>query len=263
MMSLNAPTVRGWKVFRAAIIVALALLGAVVSSAPSQSYHYEEIYAFSGDTNGYGPKGALAQRTDGNLYGTTYQGAQPTINCPACGYGTVFRIMPEGALTTLAWFHGRAGLTNGEGITNYGGYPFGSMVQASDGNLYGSSEYGGFRVTPGGVLTSGPGGGDGGDPIQGTNGYIYGVDSYYGLVAWASLDDTYYREVSVPGAPSGGLVQASDGNFYGLTSDGVAGGGAYGFGTAYKLTPGGVLTTLVSFGGTNTGRFRGQLKVLT
>jgi uncharacterized repeat protein (TIGR03803 family) len=88
-----------------------------------------------------------------------------------------------------------------------------------------------------------------GDPIQGTNGYIYAASAYYGVVAWASLDDSYYREVSAPGAPSGGLIQASDGNFYGLTSD----GGTYGYGTAYKLTPDGVLTTLVSFGGNPLG----------
>lgn len=236
----------------------ILLTGPVPVMGQAQIYQYQELYSFHSGTDGYSPQGALVQGAEGNFYGTTYQGGQPTTNCPACGFGTVFRITPEGALTTLAWFHGRAGLTNGEGSTNFGGYPLGSMVQASDGNFHGSSEYGGFMVTPNGVLTSGTGGGDVGDPIQGTNGYIYAADAYYGVVAWASPDDTQYGQVPAPGAPSGGLIQASDGNFYGLTSD----GGTYGYGTAYKLTPSGMLTTLVSFGPISNAPVRPYGKLL-
>ena len=119
---------------------------------------YKELYAFSADTNGYGPEGALVQGADGCFYGTCAEGGQPTSNCGACGYGTVFRITPDGMLTTLARFHGTAGFTNGEGFTNYGGVPFGRMVQATDGNLYGDSDYGLFRVTPAGYLTAMSGG---------------------------------------------------------------------------------------------------------
>lgn len=231
----------------AACAVAVVLLSSMVS-ASGQNYIYQQLYAFAADTNGYAPEGALVQGTDGNFYGTCAEGGQASTNDPAGGYGTVFKITPNGILTTLAQFHGTTNVTNGEGLTNYGEYPFGSMIQATDGNFYGTSQDGGFRITPSGILTGGsPGGGDRGDPIQGTNGYIYGADSYYGLVAWASLDDTYYSDVPTPGTPSGGLIQAIDGNFYGLTSS----GGTSGFGTAYKLTSGGVLTTLVSFGDTN------------
>lgn len=227
------------------LLAGAAVIVPVPATGQGQIYRYQELYSFRSEADGYSPRGAVVQGSDGNFYGTTYEGGQPTTNCPTCGYGTVFGITPEGALTTLAWFDGRAGLTNGEGITNFGGYPFGSMVQATDGNFHGSSEYGGFVVTPNGVLTSGTGGGDVGDPMQGTNGYLYGADAYYGVVSWASLDDSYYTEVAAPGSPSGGLIQASDGNFYGLTSN----GGAYGYGTAYKLTPGGALSTLATFGG--------------
>jgi uncharacterized repeat protein (TIGR03803 family) len=45
--------------------------------------------------------------------------------------------------------------------------------------------------------------------------------------------------------PAAGLIQGTDGNFYGTTEYGGAGG----FGTVFKMTPAGVLTTLVSFGG--------------
>jgi uncharacterized repeat protein (TIGR03803 family) len=47
---------------------------------------------------------------------------------------------------------------------------------------------------------------------------------------------------------SAGLVQGSDGNLYGTTD----GGGAGGCGTVFKMTPAGVLTTLVSFNGALT-----------
>jgi uncharacterized repeat protein (TIGR03803 family) len=207
--------------------------------ASNQGYTYEQLFVFSGDTNGYGPEGALVQAADGNFYGTCAEGGQPTSNCPTCGYGTVFKMTPSGYLTTIAWF----------GYTN-GAYPYGAMIEATDGNFYGTAGWL-FRLTPGGDLTGAAGGELAGDPIQGTNSYIYSADAYYGYVRWSSLDGSGAGSVYAPGTLSSGLIQASDGNFYGLTSS----GGTAGFGTAYKLTPGGVLTTLVSFGGTNIGRW--------
>ncbi|HEX5222615.1 MAG TPA: choice-of-anchor tandem repeat GloVer-containing protein [Verrucomicrobiae bacterium] len=227
-------------VFKVATILAVALSSSL-ARASSQSYIYEQLYAFPGGTNGYGPEGALVQATNGYFYGTCSAGGQPTSNCPTCGYGTVFRISPAGVFTTLAWF-------NANGEIN-GAYPFGQMVQASDGNLYGDSEYGLFRVTPDGVLTGRGGGAWVGDPIQGTDGFLYYVNSdtiFRSPPIWATG-----MQWSAPGTPSSGLIQATDGNFYGLTSS----GGTSGFGTAYKLTPSGTLTTLVSFGGTNIGRW--------
>ncbi|HEV2211231.1 MAG TPA: leucine-rich repeat protein [Verrucomicrobiae bacterium] len=223
-----------WILMAGAAVAPLVAVG-----GQAEPYRYEELYSFRSDTDGYGPQGALVQGSDGNFYGTTYEGGQPTTNCPACGYGTVFRITPHGVLTTIAWFDGT---TNGY-PTNYGEYPFGAMLQATDGNFYGDSEGGLFKVTPGGVLTPMPGG-TLGDPIQGTNGDLYSGNPYYGLIAWYSLGGSTLGSVYPSGTPSGGLVQASDGNLYGLTSN----GGANDYGSAYKLTPGGVLTTLVSFG---------------
>jgi uncharacterized repeat protein (TIGR03803 family) len=222
-------------------------------SASGQNYIYEQLYAFAADTNGYSPEGALVQGTDGNFYGTCAEGGQPTTNSPAGVYGTVFRMTPNGALNTLAWF----------GYTN-GAYPFGAMIEAMDGNFHGSSEYGGFKVSPSGVLT-GDGGGNLGDPTQGTDGYIYVADSGNDYESGGSIyrfrpgtndgqilySFDYNLNYDKGYRPSGGLVQASDGNFYGVT----AGGGAYGFGTVYKLTPGGDFMSLVSFGGTNIGRW--------
>jgi len=213
-------------------VVALAL----APHLPIQAQPFQELYAFVGiSTNGSNPEGALVQGRDGNFYGTTSNGGQPTTNDPAGGYGTVFQITPDGVLTTLAWFNG----------TNNGANPFGSMIQATDGNFYGTSEYGIFRVTPSGVLT-GRGGGIVGDPIQGSDGYLYYADG--DTVYRSPLNGGAGMQWSAPGAPSGGLIQASDGNYYGLTSN----GGSNDLGTAYRLTPQGVLTTVVSFGQDST-----------
>jgi len=234
------------------LLLAVALALGSRLSAQAQTYIYQQLYAFpiyAAATNGTSPRGALVQGSDGNFYGTCYFDGQPTSNCPTCGYGTVFRMSPDGALTTIAWFDGTSGVSS-NGLTNYGEYPFGAMIQATDGNFYGTSEDGFFRVSPGGVLLGlGSGSGIVGDPIQGSDGYLYGGSGSYAFRT--SLDVHSGQSWFLAASASGGLIQASDGNFYGLTVN----GGTSGFGTAYKLTPGGVLTTLVSFGGTNSGRW--------
>jgi uncharacterized repeat protein (TIGR03803 family) len=238
--------------FCAACVFMGAFLTSMVS-ASGQNYIYQQLYAFGDNTigyarntNGYAPEGALVQGTDGNFYGTCAEGGQPTTNNPAGGYGTAFSMTPNGALTTIAWFNG----TSGNGLTNYGEHPFGSMLQATDGAFYGTSEEGFFKVSSAGTLIGlGSGNGIVGDPVQGSDGYLYGGSGSYAFRT--SLDGHSGESWYLAASASGGLIQASDGNFYGLTSD----GGNSGFGTAYKVTPQGVLTTLVSFGGTNIGRW--------
>jgi uncharacterized repeat protein (TIGR03803 family) len=195
---------------------------------------YQQLYAFHGGSDGYGPEGGLVQGIDGGFYGTTAYGGQPTTNCPTCGYGTVFKVTRDGDFNTVALF-----------TDQYNGYPFGQMVQATDGNFYGTTEYI-FKVTPTGTLTTIRGAGlePTGDPVQGGDGYIYGADAYSQGVYWTSLAGSTGGSVSAQGQPSGGLTQARDGNLYGLTDS----GGMFGMGTAYTLTTNGVLTTLASFG---------------
>ena len=89
------------------------------------------VFAFNG-TNGALPRGLL-QASDGNFYGMTglggpgYSGSM--YQGPA-GQGTIFKMTPDGTLTTLVVF------TNNE-------KPFGGLVQAKDGNLYGLTRCGG------------------------------------------------------------------------------------------------------------------------
>ena len=222
--------------FYRALVLTNVLLAATIQT---RGQVFQELYAFGSiSTNGNSPQGALVEGNDGDFYGTCEAGGQPTTNYPAGGYGTVFKVTARGVLTTMAWFNG----------TNNGRYPFGGMIQATDGNFYGDSDRGLFKITPQAALTQMPGGSLG-DPIQGTNGYLYSGNPDAGVIAWYSLSGSTVGFVDPPGTLSGGLIQASDGNFYGLTSD----GGTYGYGTAYKLTPTGALTTLVSFGGNPIG----------
>ena len=151
--------------------------------------------------NGSNPVGGLIKGTDGNFYGTTQTGG--TSN-----NGTVFKVTPAGVLTTLVSFTGNAGATPGSN-------PYSGLMQAADGNFYGTTTQGGangvgvvYKVTPAGVATT--------------------------LVEFSGADGAY---------PYGVLVQATDGTFYGT----VGGGGTFGAGTAFKMTDAGVLTTLVNF----------------
>jgi uncharacterized repeat protein (TIGR03803 family) len=163
--------------------------------------------------DGANPYGVLVQGSDGNFYGTTNLGGVP--NGGGFGSGTVFKITPGGALTTLYSFCAQANCTDGA-------YPYAGLVQATDGNFYGTSWAGGvgnptgggtaFRITPAGTLTT--------------------LVSFCNLTTCANGVEPYAK-----------LVQASDGNFYGTTIT----GGVNGEGTVFKMTPSGTLTTIYSF----------------
>ena len=240
---------------------------------PSPAQIFTTLYSFTGGTDGAQPHARLVQATDGNLYGTTSEGGTSS-NCTG-GCGTVFKITPGGALTPLHNFDG----TDGAG-------PYAGLVQATDGNFYGTTEEGGassnctggcgtvFKITPAGVLTTlySFDGTDGFFPfagvVQASDGNFYGTTSGGGTssncsgrgcgtvfqTTPAGVLTTLYSFSGADGAtPVAGLVQGSDGNFYGTTSGGgtssnCSGGGC---GTVFQTTPAGVLTTLHSFSGTD------------
>ncbi|MGB6630627.1 MAG: choice-of-anchor tandem repeat GloVer-containing protein [Terriglobales bacterium] len=168
-----------------------------------------------GGTGGQDPLAALIQGKDGNFYGTTDRGGTNTCTLRP-GYrvscGTVFKIIPSGTVTTLVSFNAASGFA-----------PAAPLIQATDGNFYGTTNRGGanypgfgtvFKVTPTGTLT-----------------VLHSFDGTDGELCLA------------------GLVQGTDGNFYGTTSFG--GANANFGGTVFKITPTGTLTTLHTFDGTD------------
>ena len=80
------------------------------------------------------PRDTLIQATDGNFYGTTFEGG--------AGSGTVFKMTPAGIVSVLHVFTG--------GATD-GGRPATKLIQATDGNFYGTTTEGGAQTT--GVLS--------------------------------------------------------------------------------------------------------------
>jgi uncharacterized repeat protein (TIGR03803 family) len=202
---------------------------------------------------GAGPYAPPIQGTDGNFYGTTTIGGQ--------GFGAVYRVTPAGVFTTLYAFD-----------NTHGAAPFAPLIQAKDGNFYGTTVAGGtadfgtaFRITPAGALTviynfdSTHGSGPYAPLLQASDGNFYGTARTGGaknnggvifkLTAAKKPRLTVLYSFDATGAttdgvrPYAGLIQASDGNFYGTASA----GGSNGAGTLYKLSKTGVYSTLYHF----------------
>jgi uncharacterized repeat protein (TIGR03803 family) len=176
---------------------------------------FKTIYAFDGVSGG-NPNAPLVLGTDGNFYGTTAKGGKSIQNCaPNNGTcGTVFKITPTGKVTFLYKFD-----------QTHGAEPWGPLVQASDGNFYGTTSAGGdsngdgviFKITPQGKFTM----------LYTLNGSVDGKQ------------------------PSAGLAQVTDGKgntiaLYGATQ----GGGSKGYGTLFKVSLSGGFTRLYDFDNT-------------
>jgi uncharacterized repeat protein (TIGR03803 family) len=225
------------------------------------------LYSFcpqTGCTDGFAPQAALVQVSNGDFYGTTYFGG-------ATDQGTIFKITPSGTLTTLYNFCSQSGCTDGFG-------PEAGLIQASNGDLYGTTFYGGatnsgtiFKINLAGTLTtlysfcSQSDCTDGANAyaglVQSPDGYLYGAAygggaSGVGTIFKITLGGTLTTLHSFDGTdgsfPSASLVLANDGNFYGTTQYGGTNDAcAENCGTVFKVTPGGTLTSLHSFDGTD------------
>jgi uncharacterized repeat protein (TIGR03803 family) len=204
--------------------------------------------------DGYFPTGTLLEGWDGNLYGTTEEGGSENL-------GTIFRVTPTGRFTTIHSF---------VGAPTEGSNPYAGLIQASDGNFYGTTVEGGstdggtvFRISSTGELTTlhNFSGGDGLEPadalVQGADGDFYGTtelggENGNGTVFKFTASGTLTTLYSFCGQPScydgslpfGKLIQATDGTFYGTT---YGGGNKGGYGTVFNVTSYGTLSTLHSF----------------
>jgi uncharacterized repeat protein (TIGR03803 family) len=232
------------------------------------------LYSFcaeSGCPDGDMPFGGIVQAANGDFYGTTPNGG-------VSGNGTIFKVTPSGTLTTLYSFCSQNACADGQN-------PNGSLIQATNGDLFGTTTFGGthngpfcpsgcgtiFKVTPNGALTtlysfcSLAECSDGFNPnglVQRGSGNFYGTTANGGIANSSSPSGsgtifkitahgtltTLYSFCSQPPCPDGntpqaGLVVAANGSLYGTTST----GGSNRYGTIFKITPLGTLTTLYNF----------------
>jgi uncharacterized repeat protein (TIGR03803 family) len=186
----------------------LALCAVTVIAVPAETFI--TLHSFDG-TDGADPYAGLVQATNGDLYGTTYYGGVNScvVGGTDLGCGTVFKITPSGTLTTLYSFCSQSACADGE-------YPNG-LMQAANGDLYGTTGAGGTRSAASGRSSKSLRGG--------------------------TLTTVHIFEGDFAGIGPYGLTQAASGELFGTTGS----GGASGAGTIFSMTPGGTLTTLYSF----------------
>jgi uncharacterized repeat protein (TIGR03803 family) len=224
------------------------------------------LFSFNGTTNGGHPRGSLMQASDGNFYGMTFDGGSVKS-------GLIFKYSSTGIFTVL------------KNLDQTSGYnPSGNLIQSLSGALYGMAYQGGlnysgtiFKITTTGTFAvvnnlsyTSTGAFPYGSLIQTSDGYFYGMTSYGG----ASYNGTIFKMATngtvfvltnfdystANSTPFGDLVQAKDGNFYGMTS----GYNSYAFGTIIKVTSAGVTTTLKEFNTSEEAAYpRGNLVVGT
>jgi uncharacterized repeat protein (TIGR03803 family) len=208
------------------------------------------LWNFTGGNDGEFPYSGPIEGTDGNFYGTTYQGGTNTV-------GTIYQLTPSGKLTTIYQFDAIRGA-----------FPIGPLVQATDGNLYGTTA--GFGFNYGTIFKIVPSGDfaltvlfsfdvfDGAYPyaglVQGSDAKLYGTTtgaSLFGNVFDITTEGSFAELHPLNGSTDGadgyaGLVQATDGNFYGAAEKGGNSNGTF-----FRITPKGTFTVCEDFNATD------------
>ena len=255
------------------------------------------LHIFDG-TDGAYPESGLVQTPDGNFYGTTYSGGGG-LNCFKLGCGTVFKVTPEGKFTTLYVFCEQSYCPDGSqpvgtlvegsdgefyGTTSTGGVSYDTPCDGGCGTV--------FKITSLGKLTTlyrfctQSGCTDGtlptGSLVQATNDNFYGTtlvgggsyncDSYgpgcgsvFEITPTGQLTTLFDFGNGDAGSPWAGLVQDTDGSFYGTTTGGTANLGTI-FSIAVGLRP--FVKTLPAWGEVGTAveilgtRLKGATEVM-
>jgi uncharacterized repeat protein (TIGR03803 family) len=179
------------------------------------------ITLFNG-TNGAEPQSVITQSKDGSLYGSTLMDGlddSATNNPTGYGFGTIFKILPDGAVNTLMIFNGSNGM--GPNVIAFD----------KDENLFGSTKNGGVTYS----VTN--------DPYYGPT-IIQGEGTIFRIGKNRKFT-TLVQFYGANGSHPSDLLLGKDGNFYGSTYD----GGADGKGTFFQMTPSGKFKVLHSFSG--------------
>ena len=196
------------------------------------------LYNFTGGSDGASPQAPPIQGADGNWYGTAFAGGTGNL-------GTIYKITPSG-FAPLYQFDGP-----------HGANPSAPLLLGVDGNLWGTATLGGnghgtiFKITPSGTLTVLHKFDHGDTPniIQANDGNFYGTifrtnvgDGSIYKMAPSGTFSTLHNFSGADGIGPSGLMQATDGNLYGVTEQ----GGTASLGTVWRMSLGGTFTSLLS-----------------
>jgi uncharacterized repeat protein (TIGR03803 family) len=175
-------------------------------------------FHFAG-ADAFWPFSGVVLGKNGNLYGTTFHGGPYQS-------GTVYEVTPSGTETVFYNFTGKTD----------GGDPFDALVLDDNGNLYGTTQYGGAHTNCAG-----------------------GCGTVFKLAPDGTETVLYSFAGGSDGSPWGGLVRDNEGNLYGTTWVGGSGCGGAGCGTVFELNPTGTKTVLHSFNGSDGASPRSEL----
>jgi uncharacterized repeat protein (TIGR03803 family) len=234
---------------------------------------------------------SLILGADGNFYGTTEYGG-PATSADQNGLGgIIYQLTPSGTFTTIYSF---CALPQDNGTNCPDGTVPNALLQGSDGNFYGVTQFGGayntypgnsqgyggtiFRLTPSGAFTTlhsfckddAPACADGSNPVSeslmqasatalyGTTGSggahnagtIFKIDAATGFTKLYDFCSQGGKACTDGADPTGRLIQGTDGNLYGVAD---YGGSASGQGTIFKMTPSGAFSTIYTFCEVNPG----------
>jgi len=261
------------KLFRFLLLAACSSMMCLMTIAARGGVTFTNLVSFTGVGGacpGAAPYAGLVLGVNGNYYGTTSQGGSNNL-------GTVFQLTPGGVFTSLLSFNGTNGAT-----------PDASLTPGKNGIFYGTTFAGGvsnwgtlFLITTNGAFTNLFSFTGTNNPWQGAapaaalvpdgNGNLYGTADFggttnasyngngYGTVFELTTNGTVTARVIFGNTngdhPSGGLVLGKDGNFYGTTTWGGRGitGSFPGYGTIFRMSPGGTFTNFYQFGGGEGG----------
>ena len=230
----------------------------------TQSGSETVLYTFTGAADGSNPMAGVVLDAAGNIYGTTYYGGgRQCYDGNEYGCGILFKLTSAGMETILHRF----------ASSPDGANPGAGVVLDAEGNMYGTTYYGGRKSKVGTVFKADPSGKEtvlftftqhnGADPaapllldvkgdMYGTTlgGGAYGKGTVFKLSAAGKATVLHsFRGGTDGNTPYAGLVRDASGNFYGTTG----GGGNSSHGTVFKMTPSGAETILYSFSGDQDG----------
>lgn len=239
-------------------LVPLLVLIVILTPGVGAASKYKTLYTFTGGADGRQPMAGVVLDKAGNLYGTTEIGGN-------AGQGTAFELRRngDGSWTEIVVhsFCSAPSCTDGS-------FPVAAMIFDHDGNLYGTTAYGGasgngvvFELTPNSdgswtenVLYAFTGGTDGSSPLAGVifdaTGDLYGTASVGGgdnkgvvFKLTPNLDGSWSESVlhiftgNDGWVPRANLIFDTAGTLYGTTANGGKGDGEFGNGLVFQLIP--------------------------